>query len=116
MNVLTHVTSKQLLRASKLKARIDKLQDKMNDLLGLSAQKGNGAAPVRKKYRMSRAGRAAIAAAARARWAKYNKGRVESAKPGRKPGRKMSAASRAKMAAAARARWKAAKAAGKTRL
>jgi hypothetical protein len=90
---------------------------------------------------MSAAGRRAIAAAARARWAK-----VKSTKPGTKAGRKlsakglaniragvlkrmesqskattkpkrkMSAAGRAALAAAAKARWAKAKAAGKSTL
>jgi hypothetical protein len=64
---------------------------------------------------MSRAGRAAIAAAARARWAKYRDKALKKPKPAKKR-RKMSAAARAKMAAVARERWKKAKAAGKTTL
>ena len=115
MNELIHVTPKQLLRAATLKERIDRLQDKMTDLLGAAVDDNNGSAPVNRKRRMSRAGRAAIAAAAKARWAKY-RGTTAPAKPGRKPKRKFSAAARAKMAAAAKLRWKAAKAAGKTTL
>ncbi|MGO9477806.1 MAG: hypothetical protein ACLQAH_13440 [Limisphaerales bacterium] len=64
---------------------------------------------------MSAAGRAKIAAAARARWARV-KGAKKPAKAASKPRRKMSAAGRAKIAAAARARWKKAKAAGKNSL
>jgi hypothetical protein len=51
---------------------------------------------------MSAAGRARIAAAARARWARFN---AAADKAGRKPKRTMSRAARAKIAAAARARW-----------
>lgn len=62
---------------------------------------------------MSAAGRAAIAAAQKARWAKV-KGRTS--KPIRRGRRKMSTAARAKIAAAARVRWAKAKAAGRRAL
>jgi hypothetical protein len=63
---------------------------------------------------MSAAGRAAIAAGARARWAKI-KGTAPSSAPanGR---RKMSAAAKAKISAAAKLRWKKARAAGRNAL
>jgi hypothetical protein len=66
---------------------------------------------------MSPAGRARIAAAARAKWAKVrgqkrqNKEAAAAAKR-----RKMSPAAKAKIAAAARARWAKAKAAGRNAL
>jgi hypothetical protein len=66
----------------------------------------------KKKGKMSAAGRAAIRAAQKARWAKI-KG---TAKPAKKAKRKMSAAGRAAISAAAKARWAKAKAAGKSRL
>jgi hypothetical protein len=53
---------------------------------------------------MSAAGRAKIAAAAKARWAKV-KGQKTAAKPVKKARRKMSAVARAKISAAAKARW-----------
>ena len=62
---------------------------------------------------MSAVGRARIAAAQKARWAKVKGDKVEAAPKKR---RKMSAAGRARMAAAAKARWAKAKAAGKNRL
>jgi len=62
---------------------------------------------------MSAAGRRAIAAAARARWAKY-RGEKPTKTGGKR--RKMSAAARAKMVRVARARWRKAKAAGRSRL
>ena len=55
-----------------------------------------------KKRTMSAAGRAAVAAAQKARWAKIKQGKA--AKPVARK-RKMSAAGRAAIAAAARARW-----------
>jgi hypothetical protein len=119
MSMIT-LTPKALRRAADLKERIDALQDELNELLGnevgypVAAIEGpkNGR---RKKHKMSAAGRAAIAAAARARWAKI-KGTASAAKPVKAGRRKMSAAGRAAIAAAARARWAKAKAAGKTRL
>ncbi len=60
------------------------------------------------RHKMSAAGRASIAAAVRARWAKV-KGAKKTVEPAQKPKRKMSAAGRAKIAAAAKARWKKAK-------
>ena len=64
---------------------------------------------------MSAAGRAAIAAAARARWAKL-RGASPVTNPVSKPGRKITAAGRARLAASARARWRKAKAVGKAKL
>ena len=63
---------------------------------------GNGRLVKKRRKKMSAAGRASIARAQRARWAK-----VRSAKPTRtvRQRGKMSAATRAKMAKAQRARW-----------
>jgi len=63
---------------------------------------------------MSASARARIAAAQKARWAKYKSNKP--AKAGGAGRRKMSAAAKAKIAAAARARWAKAKAAGRKRL
>ncbi len=100
---LVNLSVEQLTRAIVVREKIDLLAAELDQLLG-------GSAPVKGKRKMSAAGRAAIAAGARKRWAKV-KGQGAG-----QPRRKMSAAARAKIAAAARARWKAAKAAGKTRL
>jgi hypothetical protein len=57
---------------------------------------------------MSAEARARIAAAARARWARFRSGKGGAAKPASNGGAKkrtMSPAARAKIAAAARARW-----------
>ena len=62
------------------------------------------ATPTKKKRKMSAAGRKAIAAAAKARWAKINAKKTPVApKPAKK--RKMSAAGRAALIAAVKARW-----------
>lgn len=111
MNELTQLSANQFRRAADLKEQIDRLQGEFNALLGAHMNTGDGATP-RKKHRMSRAGRAAIAAAARARWAKI-KGATASAAPASKTKRKMSAAGRARLSAMAKARWKKARAAGK---
>ena len=67
------------------------------------------------KRRLSAAGRAAIIAATKARWARV-KGTKVTLKAVKKADRRSSPAVKAKLAAAARARWAKVKAAGKTRL
>ena len=70
-----------------------------------------------KKRRMSAAGKAAIRAGLKARWAKFhaeNSAAAKSEKPGKK--RSVSAAAKAAMSRAAKLRWQKAKAAGKSRL
>jgi hypothetical protein len=120
MNNLLGITPKQLRRAADLQERILKLQDELTGILGVPPETPAGApaAPKngrRKRRTMSAAGRAAVAAAQRARWAKI-KGEKTPAKAEKKGRRKLSAAGRAAIAAAARARWAKAKAAGKKSL
>jgi hypothetical protein len=110
MIAFTQLTPKRLRRAARIQEKIETLQDRLNDLLG--AQTGIGGEAPRRR-RMSAAGRAAIAAAARARWARERGEKVADGAPRK---RKMSPAGRARLSALARARWKAAKAAGKVRL
>jgi hypothetical protein len=112
MNSIISLTPKELRRAANIQERIGSLQKELSRLLGGSVAAGADAPPKRRK--MSRAGRARIAAAARARWAKL-KGK-QGAKPARKGRRKMSAAGKARLAAIARARWAKVKASGKSRL
>jgi hypothetical protein len=100
MSNLTALTSSQLKRAADLKDKIEALSSQLDALLGGSAAAGGKRG---RKGGMSAAGRAKIAAAQKARWAK-----IKSAKPGKPAGKKkftMSAAARAKIAAAAKARW-----------
>jgi methionyl-tRNA synthetase len=111
---IANLSAQQLRRAANIKDKIQLLENELGRILGTSTKSSNAVAP-KKKRKMSAAGRAKIAAAARARWAKV-KGRKSAAKPVKKARRKMSAASRAKIAAAARARWKKAKAAGRKTL
>jgi hypothetical protein len=110
---LTNLSPQQLRKAADLQERIQSLQQELSSLLDVSEE----ARPVStggKKRTMSSAGRAAIAAAARARWAKIKRQGKPAGKG--KAKRVMSAAGRARLAEAARERWKKAKAAGKSSL
>lgn len=98
-----------LRKAANIKEKIEALELELSQLLG------NGSAAPAKGKRggggMSAAGRAAVIAAQKARWAKFHS--AQGTKPGPKPGRKkhkMSAAGRAAIAAAQKARWAKAKA------
>ena len=104
---LKDYTSAQLRRIISIKEQIEQLYAKIAACNG-ETEVGNGIV----KRGMSAAGRARIAAAQRARWAKM-RGEKLATTTGRKP---MSAAWRAKIAAAARKRWRKAKAAGKNSL
>src|SRR5580693_6394144 len=91
-----------------LEAKTEKLKNKITDILegsevSLTLTTKSGT------RKMSLAGRRAIAAAQKLRWAKV-KGIEEPAKKGK---RNMSAAAKAKISAAAKLRWKKAKATGK---
>ena len=104
MNITT-LTSKQLRKIINLKVQIEKLTIKLEKLAGEESStpaKTTKTTPKRKGG-MSVAGRARVAAAQRARWAKL-KGK-KSVKPVKKARRKMSAAGRARIAAAQKARW-----------
>ena len=108
MSNILNLSSAKLGRIAALKGQLEKIQSQLQALVGESAAV-TVAKPAKKKRTMSAAGRAKIAAAARARWAK-----VRAATKGapKKPAvvavkkkRTMRAAGRAKIAAAARARW-----------
>jgi len=115
MDIL-NLTPAQLKHAADIKEQIAALEEELKAIIG----GGNGApAPFRsRRNNVSAAGRARIAAAQRARWAKFRGGKGEHGKsaPARIRTRTMSAAAKAKIAAAARARWAKAKAAGKNSL
>jgi hypothetical protein len=106
------LSPKQLRQAANIQEKIQLLQKELNQLLGASAPTTE--AP-RKKWKMGAAGRARIAAAARARWAKIRAAKAK-ATPAQKPKIKRSAAWKAAISAAAKARWAIAKAQGKARL
>jgi hypothetical protein len=91
-----------------LEAKLQKHANKLATVLG-----GEKPGPTKRgKNKMSAAGRARIAAAQRARWAKVKAG----GKPAKKGKRKMSASAKKAISLAAKLRWKKAKAAGKNSL
>ena len=108
MTDITHLSSRELRQIANLKEKIDSLQAELTRLVGGTASGS------RRKLGMSAAGRARIAAAQRARWAKFHARKPSKASA--KSKRTLSAAARSKIAAAARARWAKAKAAGKKAL
>jgi hypothetical protein len=110
-NLLSSLTTKQLRHAADLKEKIEALNEELVSILGAPA---STPAKAPKKRRMSATGRARVAAAQKARWAKIKGAKPASKAPAKK--RKMSAAGRAKISAAAKARWAKAKAAGKKSL
>jgi hypothetical protein len=121
MSNLLSLTSAQLNQAATLKDKITALEKQLAGLLGGSAPttvKAKLGRPPNKSKGMSAAGRAKIAAAQKARWAKINAGKpaAKAAQPAVKKKRTMSAAGRARIAAAAKLRWANAKAAGKNTL
>jgi hypothetical protein len=103
---------------AELKARLAGIETALGGEILVPARAAKAEVPVRRKRRMSAAGRAAVRAAAKARWAAFRARKAGQAapQPARKPKKHFSAAARANLAAAAKARWAKAKAAGKTRL
>jgi hypothetical protein len=116
MTKITDLTTAQLNSIIAIKEQIENLQSQLDSIAS-----GNGSptptVATRRRRRMSRAGRARIIAAVKARWAKYN-GKKKSGlmMKGKKSDRRSSPAVRAKLAAAARARWAKVKAQGKKTL
>jgi len=108
---LASLTAIQLRRAAEIKEKIAAMNKELASILGAPA---SISAKAPKKRKMSRAGRAKIAAAQKARWAKVKGAKSAAKAPAKK--RKMSAAAKAKISAAAKARWAKAKAAGKKSL
>jgi len=124
MSSLQSLTVAQLRQVISTKEKIEELEAELAAVIGGEAPAANepvaASVPVkgRGKYKRSKAARAAMAAAQKARWAKVKGGKSEdsNAEAAPKKKRKMSPAGRARMAAAAKARWAKAKAAGKNRL
>ena len=110
MNAISNLSPQQLRRAADIQEKLLVLQEELTEILAGSSP---GPRRVGGLRNMSAAGRAAISAAAKARWAKYRKASPEEKKGTR---HKMSAAGRARLAAFARERWKKAKAQGKSKL
>ena len=101
--LLSSLSVKQLRKAATLKEKIQSLEKEIGQLLGSSTNPAAHAVP-KKKWKMSKAARARISAAAKARWAKL-KGPKPSVKPARKARRKMSAAAKAKLSAKMKMIW-----------
>jgi hypothetical protein len=103
------ITVRQLKRAAVIKVQIDRLTERLTDLLDSSTSIRR----TRKKhFGMSAAGRKRIAAGQRARWAKLRKNEANSTakKPTRKAGKRtMSRAARAQRSAKMKAYWAAKK-------
>jgi hypothetical protein len=112
-NAIQNLSVEQLRKAIAIKAQIEKLQQQLASVTGAQSRPVAKAGHQKKRHRMSAAGRARIAAAAKARWAKF-RGKSALEKPAKK--KRFSTAAKAKLSAAVKARWKKAKAAGKTRL
>jgi hypothetical protein len=105
MNDIQNLTAGELRKILSIKEEIEELQRKLESLANDGETPSPFSVELPKKPRISAAGRARIAAAAKRRWATQRSG---SALPAKKK-RKVSRAVRAKMAAAARQRWAKAK-------
>jgi hypothetical protein len=113
---MTNFTPIQLRKAADLQEKIAQLQSELAAILGSEVEAIPVTKPARKKGGMSAAGRAKIAAAQKARWAKVKVAKAKpsvftaavkaliAAKPVKKT-HKMSAAGRARIAAVQKARW-----------
>jgi hypothetical protein len=106
---LSSLSSDQLRRAADLKEQIEALNKELASFLGAPA---SIPAKAPKRRGMSAAGRAAVAAAQKARWAKVapdrdlKKASQDNKKIRHKESKRtMSAAAKAKISAAAKARW-----------
>ena len=101
--LLSSLSVQQLRKAATLKEKIQSLEKEFGQLLGSSTKPAAQAVPKR-KFKMSKAARARISAAAKARWAKL-KGPKPSVKSARKGRGKMSAAAKAKLSARMKMIW-----------
>lgn len=115
---IANLSVQTLRKAADLKEKIERLNKQLAAILGSTAKPASTPttrAP--KKTGMSAAGRAKVAAAQKARWAKI-KAAKPAVKPAAKPAKKftMSAAAKAKLSALAKARWAKIKATGKKKL
>jgi hypothetical protein len=101
MSLIANLSAQQLRRAADIKDKIQSLENELHRILG-SSVKPAAAVASKKKRKMSAAGRAKIAAAQKARWAKVKGQKVEQSQPRK---RRMSVAARRKISLAAKARW-----------
>src|ERR1700677_1084822 len=108
MTNLHNLSVEQLRRVVAIKEKIDQLQTKLDAVTdGGTPARTSKIHPVRRRRTMSRAARARIAAAQRARWAKLKRKRPASHAPSprKKKKRVVDEATRARLATIARARW-----------
>jgi hypothetical protein len=99
--LLSSLSVQQLRKAATLKEKIQSLENELGRIFGSSSKSITAVAP-KKKRKMSAGGRARIAAAQKARWAKVKGQMVKQSQPKK---RKMSATAKAKIAAFQKARW-----------
>jgi hypothetical protein len=115
------LTSAQLRQAANIKDQIAALEKQLAEITGTKATPVQTTKAAKKKGGLSAAGRARIAAAQKARWARVKgvKGKtiaekvIQAVKAAQKPAKKkfaMSAAAKAILSAKAKARWAAKKA------
>jgi len=116
MTNLSDLSTIELRRLIAIKEEIEALQGQIDSIVGGGGTPALSRGQGPKKRGMSAAGRARIAAAQRARWAKLKRKGKAAPRTTKKKDRRHSPAVRAKLAAAARARWAKAKAQGKTTL
>jgi hypothetical protein len=109
---MINATPQQLRRAADLAEQIQALQRELDQVLAGEVHTPAASVERPRKNKMSDAGRAAISAAAKARWAKRRAAKGE----GKGTKRSMSAAAKAKLSAIAKARWKKAKQSGQKTL
>jgi hypothetical protein len=105
MSSINSLSVQQLRQAANLKEQIEALEKELSQLLGSTPKPVAAKAP-KKNGGMSAAGKAKVAAAQKARWAKIKAAKpvVAAAKPAKKKFT-MSAAAKSKISAAAKARW-----------
>jgi hypothetical protein len=109
MTLFNSLSVAQLRKAVAIKEQIEQLETQLASIFG---ERTMPEVVGKKRRRISAAGKANMAAAARARWDKIKGTQTTPTKKRRK----MSAEGRARISAAAKVRWKKAKAAGKTTL
>src|SRR6266571_7497933 len=114
-NSASDLSVRQLKQVISIKERIEVLERQLNGVLR-SPGKASGPRAAARRRTMSAAGRARIAAAQKARWARVKRNSSFAGRATAKGKRKVSASVRARLSAIARKRWAAIRRAGKKRL
>jgi hypothetical protein len=89
---MINLTPQQLRKAANIQEKIQSLQKKLNQILGTTVESAPEAPMKKGRRKMSAAGKAAIRAAQKARWAKI---KAKTGKPVKKAKRKLSPAMKA---------------------